>query len=656
MSVQTRQVTVNIFDNDGDPLENARVEIRLVGLGNEPGGAVSPGIQTQFTDAAGTTVFELWENRFDYSDTYYVVSSWNPVTGAQIHRREAFAVPDYDADLQELLGMALAGIDPTVELLNQINAIRDQSVAASEEAKTSAGESADSATAAAASVIASAENASAAELSASQSSGFALAASESSSSAQYYSLAAEQSAQEAADAMDSKINLSEKGTANGVATLGADSIVPDSQLPDFIKSDQRGVANGVAPLGPNNLIQPEYLPSYVDDVLEFTTYADLPVPGETGKIYVILTAGEDEDGLFPKNQQFRWSGTIYQRIVASPGTTDNVVEGINNLYHTQERVRSSLLTGFAASAERLAIAATDSLMGALEKAQKWLGDLGTAAFSNVGAELEELPTNARLNTRLGTTGNLGSSAWYSAVEHNYDLTPGAVIRNGWLGLGEAGVSLLMDDSNLNGFYRSGGSSPFGSYPHFIQVGESSSHTMQIGGPALNDNILQFRKKTGGVWREVRTLRHTGNTSVDSNGFLKNASPITKLFHDHVENNDEAQDVVLQKESVGIYQLLTERKFATEGWYIETPKDANGNIKVFVTYEENDDGFLIKTFAPDYSSGPVTAGEPVDIPEGRWIDIRMTYTDAEIAARIAAEEAMAAEMAARAEAEMLSTDE
>ena len=33
----------------------------------------------------------------------------------------------------------------------------------------------------------------------------------------------------------------------------------------------------------------EQLPSYVDDVLEFPTYADLPVEGETGKIYIVVT-------------------------------------------------------------------------------------------------------------------------------------------------------------------------------------------------------------------------------------------------------------------------------------------------------------------------------------------------------------------------------
>ncbi|WP_394673872.1 hypothetical protein [uncultured Chryseobacterium sp.] len=43
------------------------------------------------------------------------------------------------------------------------------------------------------------------------------------------------------------------------------------------------------------------LPSYVDDVLEFGSYAELPQPGEKGKIYI--TTGD--------NKQYRWSGSSY---------------------------------------------------------------------------------------------------------------------------------------------------------------------------------------------------------------------------------------------------------------------------------------------------------------------------------------------------------
>ena len=49
---------------------------------------------------------------------------------------------------------------------------------------------------------------------------------------------------------------------------------------------QKGQNNGLAPLDTNGLIPSEHLPSYVDDVVEVSTKAGLPQPGESGKIYV----------------------------------------------------------------------------------------------------------------------------------------------------------------------------------------------------------------------------------------------------------------------------------------------------------------------------------------------------------------------------------
>lgn len=50
--------------------------------------------------------------------------------------------------------------------------------------------------------------------------------------------------------LNSYVNTSEKGAANGVATLGKDSKVPANQLPDmdYVKSSEKGAANGVATL------------------------------------------------------------------------------------------------------------------------------------------------------------------------------------------------------------------------------------------------------------------------------------------------------------------------------------------------------------------------------------------------------------------------
>ena len=95
----------------------------------------------------------------------------------------------------------------------------------------------------------------------------------------------------------------------------------------------KGVANGYAPLDGSTKISSTYLPSYVDDVLEYANLAAITAAtGETGKIYVALDT----------NKTYRWSGSAYVEISASPGSTDAVTEGSTNLYFTNTRARASI--------------------------------------------------------------------------------------------------------------------------------------------------------------------------------------------------------------------------------------------------------------------------------------------------------------------------
>lgn len=87
-------------------------------------------------------------------------------------------------------------------------------------------------------------------------------------------------------------------------------------------------ANGYASLDGSGKVPASQLPSYVDDVLEYASAAARPATGETGKLYLTLD----------NNKVYRWSGSTYVEIVASPSSTDSVVEGSTNLYYTNTRV------------------------------------------------------------------------------------------------------------------------------------------------------------------------------------------------------------------------------------------------------------------------------------------------------------------------------
>lgn len=73
------------------------------------------------------------------------------------------------------------------------------------------------------------------------------------------------------------------------------------------------------------------LPAYVDDVEEYADLASFPASGMAGKLYVAQDS----------NKVYRWSGTVYIEISASPGSTDAVPEGLVNLYYTNARAAAA---------------------------------------------------------------------------------------------------------------------------------------------------------------------------------------------------------------------------------------------------------------------------------------------------------------------------
>ena len=150
----------------------------------------------------------------------------------------------------------------------------------------------------------------------------------------------------------------------------------------------------------------------------------------------------------------------------------------------------------------------------------------------------------------------------------------------------------------------------------------------IGHDYFNGGLIT-RGKNNNSWSQWAKHYHTLNTTVDGNGFIKAASPVVKLFADKIELNDEAQlqDIAFDKLGMGDYLIKGSSGFAQEGWYIEMPKDANGNVLVAVVYEqlENND-ISVKTYAKkiDDETGDIVANltKPRDIPAGRCIDLRL----------------------------------
>ncbi|MFW1954328.1 hypothetical protein ACG91D_01830 [Acinetobacter guillouiae] len=221
---------------------------------------------------------------------------------------------------------------------------------------------------------------------------------------------------------------------------------------------------------------------------------------------------------------------------------------------------------------------------------------------------------------------------------------GNVMEVGAFGLGPAGYmpNIKADGvSQHNGFFgliaANDGSFPagFDEYTRGVTWGHgvSSSSTQwqllaKIGSPTQSE--LYFRKKYGAAaWMAPVTILHTGNTTKDSNGFIKAASPVIQLFADKISANQEAleQKPFFEKVGVGHYLIKNTEGFSDDGWYIEMPKDANGNVLVAVQYQQLEDNAIeVKTYAKkfDEETGDIVPNldKPRDIPAVRWIDIRL----------------------------------
>lgn len=150
--------------------------------------------------------------------------------------------------------------------------------------------------------------------------------------------------------------------AKGLVTAGADLAASD--IPDisatYVTVASKGVANGVAPLDANSKIDASYLPSYVDDVMDayivsgstalsagwLSATADgAALTPETGKIYVVLTAGQY------LNKTYRWSGSTYVEISAAPGQATESAAGIAAIATTAEVAAGSDDTKFVTPAK-----------------------------------------------------------------------------------------------------------------------------------------------------------------------------------------------------------------------------------------------------------------------------------------------------------------
>ncbi|USE84351.1 pyocin knob domain-containing protein [Acinetobacter tibetensis] len=245
-------------------------------------------------------------------------------------------------------------------------------------------------------------------------------------------------------------------------------------------------------------------------------------------------------------------------------------------------------------------------------------------------------TYSRITTNSGTSW----SAWKRAIDAN-DAVYQQLVSNG---LGAGGFSLGAVDLNTlaaQGFFvglqnQSTAATAAKNYPttasQFIlgfNIKNATEHEAQLSLCTSTSQMFFRRKSYGAAYSAWFELKTTANTTVDGSGFIKAASPVVKLFNDHIELNDDAQKqpITFEKLGIGDYLVKGSLGLAQEGWYIEVPKDANGNTVVAVIYTTLENGDIsVKTHKRkfDFELAAVVPDldNPIDIPDTRWIDLRL----------------------------------
>ncbi|EMF7215112.1 phage tail protein [Salmonella enterica subsp. enterica serovar Oranienburg] len=330
----------------------------------------------------------------------------------------------------------------------------------------------------------------------------------------------------------------------------------------------------------------------------------------------------------------------------------------------------------------------EALRGLNYDKQNW-----QSIFSGTGNITVKLPDGSAWNgpawngitTELNKKAN--ASDLGSAASKNTGLNSGDIMTVGSFGIGAkdgayafevndfGAVQVAMSGSGLrtyrnNGFLGDGDQSIAQYSPTiWVGTGDTWASLSLPYSPAGKIAVASGSESAGRV--VVRLLWDNSNTVVDGNGFIKQASPVVRIFSDGgYETNDESEGVVVTRIQTGEYLiegctgLNADAAWGGIDGGFEIPVDRNKLARIWIDYEVNADGsVLVRTYHRVHPSAPpfaqnrigntdisgmftetVADGEPVDIPADSFVSVRVEMPENSIwnkkqeATRIAMEEA------------------
>ncbi|HHF9082743.1 TPA: hypothetical protein ACPTZX_002019 [Escherichia coli] len=270
--------------------------------------------------------------------------------------------------------------------------------------------------------------------------------------------------------------------------------------------------------------------------------------------------------------------------------------------------------------------------------------MGNSATRNVGTAAGTVAAGD--DSRFDKIASLGSSA-----TKDVGTAAGNVMQVGAFGLGSSSAQVISDvwDKSLGSrfimmspatsggpkFYSMGiriSERNYGNGPN--DVSQQSFSAFSMGGKRFTWMTMADGVDSG--WLEVY---HNGNTTRSSDGTLKAASPVIKLFSDgRYLTNDESEGCTVTRLAIGEYLVKgCEGLNSDAAWGgidggFDIPTDRNKQPLIWLDYEVNADGsVLVKTYHRTHPDAPAFArneslgvndGDPVDIPRDQFVSIRV----------------------------------
>ena len=169
---------------------------------------------------------------------------------------------------------------------------------------------------------------------------------------------------------------------------------------------------------------------------------------------------------------------------------------------------------------------------------------------------------------------------------------------------------------------------------------NTAYISQLNMPAAANNMaMRARNGNTGVWTGWSVFWQESNTTVDSSGSIKKASPVVKLFWDgKYETNDESEGCTVIRIAVGEYWIEGCQGLNSDAAWggidggFDIPTDRNKQPLIWLDYEVNADGsVLVKTYHRTHPDAPafarneidgVSDGDPVDIPGDQFVSVRV----------------------------------